>query len=158
MSKNSRIEYLLSIKKRYNSSSKLEKKSILDEFCNTCGYNRKYSIRILNAKPRKQKKKKLGRQKKYEGEEFKGFLIKTWKASNLPCGKRLEPIIKIWLPKYIESGEKLTTETIEKLNDISASTIDRIFKPIRHRYKKRGLCTTKPGSILKELIPIRTNQ
>lgn len=158
MSKNSRKEYFLSITKRYNSSSKLEKKSILDEFCNTCGYNRKYSIRILSDKYKKKPLKKLGRKKKYEGEEFKEFLIRTWKASNLPCGKRLKPIIEIWLPKYIESGEKLAEETIKNLKEVSAATIDRIFKPIRHRYKKRGLCTTKPGSIIRELVPIKTNQ
>ena len=57
-----------------------------------------------------------------------------------------------------DSGEKMTTETIKILNEISAATIDRIFKPIKHRYKKRGLCTTKPGSIIKELVPIKTNQ
>lgn len=158
MCKKSRKEYLLSIKRRYNSSGKLEKKRILDEFCNTCGHNRKYSIRILNDKFKKKPLKKLGRQKKYEGEEFKEFLLRTWKASKLPCGKRLKPIIKIWLPKYIDSGEKLASETIKILNEVSAATIDRIFKPIRCRYKKRGLCTTKPGSIIKELVPIKTNQ
>jgi hypothetical protein len=158
MSKKSRKEYLLSIKKRYETSSKLEKKKILDEFCITCGYNRKYSIRILNAKGKKKIVKKLGRRRKYESEELKEFLIKTWKASNLSCGKRLKPIIKIWLPKYIDSGEKLEKETVKLLNEISAATIDRTFKPIRHRYKKKGLCTTKPGSIIGELVPIRTNQ
>jgi hypothetical protein len=158
MSKNTRTEYLISIRNRYSSSSKLEKKKILDEFCKNCGYNRKYSIRILNQKIKKKPFKKLGRLKKYDVESIKEFLIKTWKASNLPCGKRLKPIIKIWLPKYIESGEKLPTKTIKLLGEISAATIDRMFKPIRHRYKKRGLSTTKPGSIIKKLIPIRTNQ
>jgi len=138
MCKNSRKEYLLSIKKRYISSSKLEKKNILDEFCSSCGYNRKYSIRILNGKDKKKVLKKLGRRKKYNGEEFKEFLIKTWKASNLPCGKRLKPIIKIWLPKYIDSGENLSTETIRILNEVSAATIDRIFKPIRLIMQKRS--------------------
>jgi len=158
MCKNSRRKYLLSIAKRYKPSGKLEKKNILDEFCNTCGYNRKYAIRLLNSKDRKKKLKKFGRPKKYEGEEFRKFLLKTWKASNLPCGKRLKPIIKIWLPKYLESGENLSLETIKILMDVSAATIDRIFKPIRYWYKKRGLCTTKPGSIIRQLVPIKTNQ
>ena len=158
MIKNSRNEYLNTIRKRYKISCKLEKKKILDEFCTTCGYNRKYSIRILNQKIRNKIKKKLGRSRKYDSEEIKDFLIKTWKASNLPCGKRLKPIIKIWLPKYLVSGERISSESIKLLEEISASTIDRIFKPIRYRYKKRGLSTTKPGSIIKDLIPIRTNQ
>lgn len=158
MSKNTRREYLLSLRKRYNSSSKQEKKKILDEFSTNCGYNRKYSIRILNGKLNTESPEKRVRQKKYDSEELRDYIIKTWKASNLPCSKRLKPIINIWLPKFIESGERLTNETIKLLHEISAATIDRILKPIRHRYKKRGLSTTKPGSILKELIPIRTNQ
>lgn len=158
MSKNSRREYLLSIKKRYISSRKLEKKTILDEFCNSCGYNRKYAIRKLNSSIKQRVVEKFVRKKKYDNEELMNFLIKTWKASNLPCGKRLKPIIEIWLPKYIESGERLTKKTEELLNKISAASIDRVLKPIRYRYKKRGLSTTKPGSIIKNLIPIRTNQ
>ena len=107
MCKDSREEYLLSIKKRYNSQSNLEKKSILDEFCNICGYNRKYSIRILNVKFKKKTQKKLGRQKKYEGEEFKEFLIKGHGRRRIfTCGKRLKPIIKIWLPKYMIQEKK----------------------------------------------------
>jgi hypothetical protein len=158
MSKKSRREYLISIKKRYESSGKLEKKTILNEFCSCCGYNRKYAIRILNCTVNQKPAEKLIRKKKYDNEELKNYLFKTWKASNLPCGKRLKPIIDIWLPKYIESGGKLTKENLQLLETISAATIDRILKPIRHRYKKKGLSTTKPGSIIRDLIPIRTNQ
>ncbi|MDQ3020847.1 MAG: hypothetical protein M3R36_09795 [Bacteroidota bacterium] len=112
MSKKSRTEYLISIKKRYESSGKLEKKTILNEFCICCGYNRKYAIRILNCSLSKKPVEKFIRKKKYDNEELKNFIIKTLKASNLPCGKRLKPIIKIWLPKYIESGERLTKENM----------------------------------------------
>lgn len=158
MSKKSRREYLISIKKRYKTCIKSDKKTVLDEFCNSCGYNRKYAIRILNSSINDKPITRIERKKKYDKEELKKYLIMTWKASNLPCGKRLKPIIKIWLPKYIESGEILTKEVEKLLLQISAATIDRILKPIRHRYKKRGLSTTKPGSIIKNLIPLRTNQ
>jgi len=50
MSNKSKQEYLATIKQRYQTSSREEKKKILDEFCTTCGYNRKYAIRILNKK------------------------------------------------------------------------------------------------------------
>ncbi len=158
MSKESRREYLISIKKRYKTSSRTDKKTILDEFCNSCGYNRKYAIRVLNIKKKVKPIGIIERRKKYDNEELKSFIIKTWKASNLPCGKRLKPIIKIWLPKYIDSGEVISNEAKELLQQISAATIDRILKPIRHRFKKRGLSTTRPGSIIKNLIPLSTNQ
>lgn len=57
MSNKSKEEYLASIKERYLSSNKEEKKKILDEFCMTCGYNRKYAIRKLNQKENKRKTK-----------------------------------------------------------------------------------------------------
>lgn len=46
----------------------------------------------------------------------------------------------------------------ELLRSISAATIDRILTKFRGKYTKRGLCTTRPGSIIRELIPIKTNQ
>ncbi len=128
MSKKSRREYLISIKKRYKTCMKSDKKTVLDEFCNSCGYNRKYAIRILNSSINDNPIARIERKKKYDKEELKKYLIMTWKASNLPCGKRLKPIITIWLPKYIESGERLTKENIKLLLKISAATIDRILK------------------------------
>ena len=59
MSNESKQEYLLSIKQRYKKSSKKEKQKILDEFCSTCNYNRKYAIRILNNNEEKKVRKKV---------------------------------------------------------------------------------------------------
>ena len=75
MSNASKQEYLVSIKERYKNSSKEEKKKILDEFCTTCGYNRKYAIRKLNSKEEKTKKrtKRSGRKKKYASKELNDF-------------------------------------------------------------------------------------
>jgi len=72
MSNKSKQEYLATIKQRYQSSSREEKKKILDEFCTTCGYNRKYAIRILNKKKveKRRSKKRTGRRKKYASEEI----------------------------------------------------------------------------------------
>lgn len=41
---------------------------------------------------------------------------------------------------------------------ISPSTIDRLLKPTRIKYKRRGRATTKPGTLLRKQIPIKTNQ
>jgi len=43
----SRRDYLEAIRSRYRRAAKEAKSGILDEFCETCGYNRKYSIRLL---------------------------------------------------------------------------------------------------------------
>jgi len=67
MSNESKQEYLGTIKQRYYQSSKKEKKKILDEFCLTCSYNRKYAIRIINQKETKKSisKQRAGRKKIY---------------------------------------------------------------------------------------------
>jgi hypothetical protein len=82
-------------------------------------------------------------------------LLTLWKAGNLPCGKRLKAMIPSWLPHYPKA---LSDEVKTLLMTIAPATIDRLLRPLRTRYSKRGLCTTKPGSLLKRHIPIKTNQ
>lgn len=155
MSNQSKQEYLLAIRTRYSKSSKEEKQKILDEFCQTCGYNRKYAIRKLNDKKQKRKNKRSGRKPKYSSKSIERFIKRIWKATNLICSKRLKTIIPLWLPYY---EEELSEETKILLQEISASTIDRILEPTRKRYGKLGLSTTKPGSLIKKQVPIKTNQ
>lgn len=157
MSNESKQEYLVAIRRRYLSSSKKEKEKILDEFCITCNYHRKYAIRKLNEKEKKKanNKGKRGRKKKYNSPELKEFLITLWKRSNLACSVRLKAMIPLWLPHY---PKELKEETKELLLAISASTIDRLLRENRNRYGKLGLATTKPGSLIRKQIPIKTKQ
>jgi len=163
MSKRSKREYSEAIKLRYQKGSKREKTLILDEFCKTCGYNRKYAIRILNkgvgeSRALGTRKGGAGRPMKYGHPAIREFLITTWKAANLPCSKRLRAMIPIWLPWYEQTYQTLAWDIKKLILSISAATIDRLFHHMRNRYKKHGLSTTKPGSILKEFIPIKTDQ
>lgn len=156
MSKRAKREYLLEIRKRYFVATKLEKKQILNEFCLICEYNRKYAIRLINTRDMpKRSYKRPGRKKKYHHPEIIEFIRYLWVSTNLICSIRLKAAIPIWLPFY---PKYLTDEYIELLTSISASTIDRILRKIRRRYKKLGFSTTKPGSLLKKHIPIKTNQ
>jgi len=156
MSHESKKEYLSAIRSRYKTASKEEKKKILDEFCNNCCYNRKYAIRLLNTKSvKKRKKKRVGRKKRYHNDEIKNFLKKLWRATNLICSKRLKTIIPLWLPYY---SEDISSESRKLLLEISASTIERILQSDRKKYKKLGLATTKPGSLIKKQVPIKTDQ
>jgi len=160
MSRKSKLEYLLSIRERYHKAIKEEKHRILDEFCEVCNYNRKYAIRILNRKEKQisQRTKKRGPKQKYNSPEIIKFLKLLWTSSNLICSKRLKGIIKYWLPWYEKENGKLSKETIALLRSISPATIDRLLSKFRSHYNKRGLCTTKPGGILRDLVPIKTDQ
>jgi len=67
-------------------------------------------------------------------------------------------MLPIWLPGYVELCGELSAKVIQTLLNISPPTIDRILKPIRIHYIKRGRSTTKPGTLLRKQIPIKTNQ
>lgn len=72
------------------------------------------------------------------------------------CSKKLKAALPHWLPFYEDGNGKLAEEVKSKLLMMSPATIDRLLKPSKVKYKQRGLCGTKPGSLLKNQIPIRT--
>jgi hypothetical protein len=160
MSSRSKRECLEAIYLRYKRACRNGKTVILDEFCATCGYHRKHAIRLLRKFRRfiKPKHKKKGRKSLYIKDVIVKPLKRIWLAANLPCSKRLKVILPLWLPGYIQSHGELDKEVTDSLLAISHATIDRILKPIRARYKGRGRSTTKPGSLLRKQIPIKTNQ
>ena len=156
----SKKEYILEIQRWYQKSDKSEKQKILDEFCNVCDYNRKYAVRILNQNPlseNKSERKRAGPKKIYHTEGIKKFLKTLWIKTNLICSERLKACIPFWLPWYKLKISELSKK-IKIFKENSASTIGRILKQSRSRYKKRGLCTTRPGSLIRQLIPIKTDQ
>lgn len=156
MSNKAKKEYLFEIRKRYSNSTKPEKQIILNEFCKVCGLNRKYAIRLINRKSETSKKaKKTGRPKKYNHPEILTFLKHLWISSNLVCSKRLKVMIAFWLPFY---DHTLSEQNKNLLLSISPATIDRVLGKVKRKYKKFGLSTTKPGSLLKKHIPIKTDQ
>ncbi len=160
MSPRSKKEYIEAIFLRYKKAPYKEKTIILDEFCATCGYHRKHAIRLLRRFKRfiKPKTKKRGRSPVYHQEVILKPLKQIWLAANLPCSKRLKAILPLWLSGYVQSFGDLPAEVSQALLTISAATIDRFLNPVRIQYKKRGRATTKPGTLLRKHIPIKTNQ
>jgi len=160
MSPRSKQEYVNAIVTRYKYASKQEKTAILDEFCTVCNYHRKHAIRVLRGFKRftKTKPKKRGRRPVYQRKDILKPLKKIWLAANLPCSKRLKVIIPLWLPGYCKTFGMLPSNVTKALLTISSATIDRLLKPVRIEYNKRGRSTTKPGTLLRRQIPINTNQ
>lgn len=154
------MECLESVSLRYKRATRREKSLILNEFCLTCGYHRKHAIRLLRTFKRftKPKPKKRGKPSIYNKSSITEPLKCIWLAANLPCSKRLKAIIPLWLPGYAKEHGALELDVIKTLRQISPPTIDRILKPVRAKYRARGRCTTKPGTLLRRQIPIKTNQ
>lgn len=160
MSPEARMECVESIYLRYKRATRKEKTSILNEFSLTCGYHRKHAIRLLTRYKRfnKPKPKKRGRQSIYDKPSVTEPLKRIWLAANLPCSKRLKAIIPLWMSGYVKEYGALELDGIKFLFRISPPTIDRILKPLRAKYRLKGRCTTKPGSLLRREIPIKTDQ
>lgn len=154
MTPRSKNEYAQVVLRRYKQASKKQKTIILNEFCTTTGYNRKYAIDKLNGVYKPQKRpQKPGPKSAYRHPDFIKVLKKIWLAANLPCSKRLKAIIPCWVP-YLNVSADIQT----LLLNISAPTIDRILKPIRIKFTRKGLSATKPGSLLRKSIPIKVDQ
>ena len=160
MSPGARMEYLESVYPRYKRAKRKEKSAILSEFCNNCGYHRKHAIRLLNTFKRftKPKPRKRGAPSVYNKPSVLKPLKHIWLAANLPCSKILKPVVYMWLKYYSQEYGAPSLETIKALNKISPATIDRVLKPVRAKYKIRGRSTTKPGTLLRKQIPIKTEQ
>ena len=160
MSPQSKREYQAAVHLRYKHATRHEKTSILDEFCATSGCHRKHAIRVLKRFKRfaRPKPKRRGKPPVYQNEAIINPLKEIWLAANLPCSKRLKAMVPIWLPGYEQCFGELPAEITNALVKISPSTIDRSLKPIRIQYTKRGRSTTKPGTLLRKQIPIKTNQ
>lgn len=158
MSPRSKKEYLETIFPRYKTAkSKEQKTKIIDELCKTCNYHRKHAIRLLTKFKRfsKPKPRKRGKPSVYNQPPILAALERIWKDASMPCSKRFVTIIPLWLPHF-PGG--LNLPIIKALKKISAPTIDRILKPIRKKYNRINLSTTKPGTLLRKQIPIKTNQ
>lgn len=158
MSPRSKKEYLEAIFPRYKQTkSKEQKTKILDELCDICDYHRKHAIRLLGHFKRftKPKLRKRGKPSIYNQQPILTALERVWLASNMPCSKRLVTIIPLWLPHY-PGG--LALPVIKTIKKISASTIDRVLKQSRKKHKRINVSTTKPGTLLRKQIPIKTNQ
>ena len=152
--------YLKQLKTRYKEAARKAKALILNEFCQTSGYHRKHAIRLL-AKPERRRihpqSEARGRKKIYSGEALLTPLKRIWLASNQLCGKRLRAALPIWLPCYEKNYGLLEANIKTQLLTISESTIDRILQTERTFFPKR-LSGTKPGSLLKKHIPVKTDQ
>ena len=159
MSPKSKKEYTAIVVTLYKKATPEKKTVILTEYCRVMGYHRKHAIRKLNHfKIYTQPQSKSGRPSPYRSLAILEPLKKIWLTANLPCGKRLKPILELWLPAYQKTYGHLPFATIKALSNISAATLDRLFKPIRPQFKKKGHCLTKSGTLLRKQISIKTDQ
>ena len=156
MTRRSIEEYAEAVRRRYCRAAKKAKTEILNEFVATTGMHRKAVIRSLNRMGRPGGNKKRGRPRLY-GPEAMAALKVVWEITDCLCSKRLQPFLPELVGILKRCGELTMTGEIEaQLCQMSPSTIDRALRRWRGSGTRRGLSTTKPGTLLKNSIPIRT--
>jgi hypothetical protein len=150
--------YLEAIRQRYQKANRSKKGTILGEFCETCGYNRKYAIRVLNKKPKRRKSKpRIGRPR-YAKNKLLVPLKTIWLASEQLCSKKLKVALPLWIPHYETEYGVLEELLRGQLYSLSPATIDRWLAPYKDENRPcRGLSGTRPGTLLKTQIPIKVD-
>ena len=154
---------------RYQKAGKKEKLKILDEFVHSTGYNRCYASLLLSRHGRAvqvdsktrlvgdiSKRVRKKREPIYGADVLKALKI-VWMNLDFMCGKRLKAALGETLMVMEKWGEmNVSAETRRKLDRISAATIDRLLSQERKRLELKSRSGTKPGTLLKHQVGIRT--
>ena len=155
---------------RYRKAGKKEKGVILNEFVELTGFARSYAALVLrnhgrvvtvNRKLRVrgdvgQKLPRRGRGPTYDEQTVKA-LVQVWRIMDYICGKRLAPVLGEIVERLLRHNElRCDAGTSKKLKRMSAATIDRLLRPERQKYQLKGRTHTRPGTLLKHQIPMRT--
>ena len=158
MTPRGRWEYLRRIYGRYRAGAKEIKSRILDEFCEVTGYHRKYATLLLNGprpEPRPPRGGRRTRKPTYTPKVI-SILAAIWEASGYPWSMRLKALLPIWLP-WAKKRFRISSAVERQLQSISPRQMDRRLAGHKRTIKRRLYGRTKPGTLLKHQIPIKTD-
>ncbi len=157
MSMTSKRELLTTVSPRYVTATGADKARILAEFVATTGYHRKYALALLHHPPPPRAKPIRRSRAKTYTPAVQRALVRLWEIADRICSKRLVPGLPTLLDALARHGElTLDAPTRTLLLTLSPATADRLLAPTRRAALPRGRTTTKPGSLLKHQIPVRT--
>ena len=149
--------YLRGLKERYHKARKPDKKIILDELTKTTGYNRKYAIVVLRGLYQYKRGRIFRPRRKTYTIVDAIILTKVCALLDWIASKRVQPQIGVAIDSLVAAGELVCSkEQRRKLVKISPATIDRLLRAHRKRPIGKGRSYTKPGTLLKSKIQVRT--
>ena len=155
MSAQAKREYLQAIYARYRQASRAEKHRMLDEGCRITGYHRKYVLRRLNGPGPSAPPRPRRRAATYSPAVIDA-LAAIWEAAGYPWSLRLKALLPLWLP-WARKRFRLPAAVERQLRAISPRQIDRRLAPRRRQLTRRLYGRTKPGTLLKHHIPLKTD-
>ena len=115
MSEKSTGEILKIMRPKYARRGREARSRLLDEFCQLCGFERKYAIKLLGGKWRAEGavNARSGSKPKY-GEAERKVLKAIWLADEQPCGKRLNAACPFDYPTTSEKLARSKTACVRK--------------------------------------------
>ena len=156
MNRESIREYAARQRERYLGATKKEKGYILDEVVAVTGYHRKAAIRLLSERKRAKAARPPGRPAVY-GPQVAAAAKVVYEASGRIGAKRLKPFVPELAERLKAFGElEIAPETGLLLNSASAATLGRLLAPELVAMRKPTRSLTKPGTLLRHRIPVRT--
>ena len=155
---------------RYRKAGKKEKGAILNEFVELTGFARSYAAlvlrnqgRVVSVNRQLRVRGDVGKRSAGRGpgptydEQTRKALVQLWRIMDYICGKRLAPVLAEIVARLLRHNElRCDAATAQKLARMSAATIDRLLRPERQKYQLKGRTHTRPGTLLKHQIPMRT--
>ncbi len=146
-------EALQKYRRRYREADRKGRSVLLDEFCEMTKYHRKYAIAVLNRPPEATGDRSRRRRGPTYSPEALRLIEKVWKAAGYPWAERL----KAMLPAWVKWLGPVRPEVLDQALSISARQIDRRLAPKKRRLKRRLYGRTKPGTLLRREIPVKTD-
>jgi hypothetical protein len=144
-------------RKRYHAAGRQERSKLLDEFCRLTDYHRKYAIVLLLRPVEEGTPKSTPRRGPTYSAAAVRVLEGIWKAADYPWSVRLKALLALWLPWARKHLGGCTREVEAQLLRMSARQMDRRLAQKKRKLKRRIYGRTKPGSLLKHHIPIKTD-
>ena len=157
MSRQGRWEYLKAIYPRYQPASRAEKQRMLDEFCRVTGYHRKSALRLLNGPLPARRPPVPRRRPPTYGLRVIQVLAAIWRAAGYPWSVRLKALLPLWLP-WARPRFRLSPAVEAQLLRLSPRQMDRRLAAYRRPSQTGRYGRTKPGTLLKHHIPLRTDR
>jgi hypothetical protein len=155
VSSDAKREYVRALYPRYRRATRVEKGRILDEFCRVAGYHRKYAVRLLTGPPPGPARPPRRRGALY-GPAVVEALRAIWTAAGYPWSVRLKALLPLWLP-WARRRLRLASVVERHLLAISPRQMDRRLAPHKRQLTRRLYGRTKPGTLLKHHIPLKTD-
>lgn len=151
-----RREYLAGMRDRYPMANRTTRSQLVTEVVAMTGYHRKAVIRLLRRPERPPTKRRKGRPVRY-GPRVVGALRAIWQAAGHPWSARLRALLPLWLP-WARRRLSLSADTETRLRTMSPRQMDRVLRADKTQLRKRLYGRTKPGTLLKHHIPLRTDR